>query len=741
MPTAIAVVGNPNVGKTTLFNVLTGLSLKTGNYPGVTVERKTGAFRFQDDAFQLVDLPGTYSLAAHSPDEMLVVDVLLNQQRGEMDVDVILVVLDASNLERNLYLVSQLCELDKPIVVALNMMDVAQKRGIRIDTKHLAELVSAPVVPVCATKRQGLDELKDALAEASRQRNRVPAAAVSFPSELMSEVDGLSADLSKHETELGRTVPQVEVFRILIDRNGYSEQRITNRLNGALARQLDERRTRATQGESLAAIESRSRYAWARDVTGACVTRPVHSGQTRSDRIDGLLTHRVYGTIFLLFLMSVMFQAIFSWALPLMDLIDAALGALGGFAGSVLPAGALQSLIVDGVIAGVGSVLIFLPQIIILSLFIAILEDCGYLSRAAYLMDRLLSRCGLSGHSFIPLLSSFACAIPGIMATRTIRSPRDRLATILVAPLMSCSARLPVYLVLIAAFVPHRPMLGGIVNLQGLSLLGMYCLGLIVAVPVSFLLKRTILRGKTPPFLLELPSYKWPQPVTIGLKVYEQGKEFVLRAGTIILAITVVVWALSYFPRSETVLSEYAQARDAAAANMPAGPERDAQLSKLNSEEKGALLRSSFMGRMGRTIEPVVEPLGWDWRIGVATIASFPAREVVVANLSTILNLSEEDAEAPESLDDTGASESVLIKTLRTATKADSDAPLFTLPVALSLMVFFALCAQCGATLAMMRRETGVWRWSIFAFGYMTVLAYVAALVIYQGTTALGLGA
>ncbi|MCL4216592.1 MAG: ferrous iron transport protein B, partial [Candidatus Hydrogenedentes bacterium] len=499
MPTAIAVVGNPNVGKTTLFNVLTGLSLKTGNYPGVTVERKTGVFRFGDSTIQLVDLPGTYSLAAHSPDEMLVVDVLLNQQRGETDVDAVLVVLDASNLERNLYLVSQLCELDKPIVVALNMMDVAQKRGIRIDIKRLSELISAPVIPVCATKRQGLDELRDALAGTARQRQRTPAAAVAFPSDLMTEVDGLSEDLAKHETELGRTVPHVEVFRILIDRNGYSEQRITDKLNGALAKELDERRTRATHGESLAAIESRSRYAWARQVTTACVTRPAHSGRTLSDRIDGILTHRAYGTIFLLFLMSVMFQAIFSWALPLMDLIDSTLGALGGFAGKVLPAGALQSLIVDGVIAGVGSVLIFLPQIIILSLFIAILEDCGYLSRAAYLMDRLLSRCGLSGHSFIPLLSSFACAIPGIMATRTIRSPRDRLATILVAPLMSCSARLPVYLVLIAAFVPHRPMLGGIVNLQGLTLLGMYSLGLVVAVPVSFLLKRTILRGKTPP--------------------------------------------------------------------------------------------------------------------------------------------------------------------------------------------------------------------------------------------------
>jgi ferrous iron transport protein B len=452
---------------------------------------------------------------------------------------------------------------------------------------------------------------------------------------------------------------------------------------------------------------------------------------TFSDKLDAVLTHKVYGAVVFALIMAIVFQAIYAWAEPLMQLTEAACAAVGEAAGAMLPEGMLRSLIVDGIIAGVGGVLVFLPQILILMMFIALLEDCGYMARAAFLMDKLLSRCGLSGQSFIPMLSSFACAIPGIMATRTIGNRRDRFTTILVAPLMSCSARLPVYTIMIAAFIPDRGLWwsNGIVNLQGLTLFAMYSLGIVVAVPVAWLLKRTLLRGDTPAFLLELPTYKWPQFRTVGQKVYRQGKEFVRRAGTIILAISIIVWALSYFPRSADITAQF----DAERARLEAAElnelEREVRLREIDAQESGVHLRNSYFGRMGLAIEPVVRPLGWDWRIGMATIASFPAREVVVATLGTIFFLGSDVDESSESLK----------SVLRDAERPEGGR-LFSIPVALSIMVFFALCCQCGATLAIIRRETRSIRWPVFTFAYMTTLAYVAALVTYQMTVWLGWG-
>jgi ferrous iron transport protein B len=394
-----------------------------------------------------------------------------------------------------------------------------------------------------------------------------------------------------------------------------------------------------------------------------------------------------------------------------------------------LPEGALQSLLVNGVIKGAGSVLVFIPQILILTLFVALLEDCGYMARAAFLMDKLLSRCGLSGQSFIPLLSSFACAIPGIMATRTIANRRDRFATILVAPLMSCSARLPVYAVMIGAFIPSRRLLGGLIGLQGVTLFGMYCLGIMLAVPIAWLLKRTLLRGETPPFLLELPSYKLPQWGTVLRKVYSQGKEFVWRAGTIIFAISVVVWALAYFPHPSAIAKQFdLQREQVARASMPDEQRRSA-LDTLDAQESGALLQHSYFGRLGHAVEPLVKPLGWDWRIGMAAIASFPAREVVVATMGTIFSLGSDVDETSDSLR----------SVLRDAKRPDGS-KLFSVPVALSIMVFFALCCQCGATLAIIRRETRSYRWPLLAFSYMTTLAYLGAFTVYQVTTWLGWG-
>jgi ferrous iron transport protein B len=725
----VAVVGNPNVGKTTLFNALTGLSQVTGNYPGVTVERKAGTMRLNGASASLIDLPGTYSLAARSPDEMIVVDVLLGQQAGEHAIDAVLAVVDATNLERNLYLVSQVKELGKPVVVALNMMDLAEQRHIRINVDALARELGLPVVPVCAHKRVGIETLKKTVIEAVRQVDRHSEEGPEYPPVLVEEVSALHAELNAHRDRIGRTVPRAEAFRVLVDRDGYAEKRLAERAPAVLAGTLHARRLKVAPTGSIAAIEAQSRYAWIRKIVGSTVRKPATRITTFSDKLDHVLTHKVFGTVAFALLMATVFQAIFAWAAPVMELIDVSFGVLGDWAGSALPEGALQSLLVNGVIKGAGSVLVFIPQILILTLFVALLEDCGYMARAAFLMDKLLSRCGLSGQSFIPLLSSFACAIPGIMATRTIANRRDRFATILVAPLMSCSARLPVYAVMIGAFIPSRRLLGGLIGLQGATLFGMYCLGIALAVPIAWLLKRTLLRGETPPFLLELPSYKLPQWGTVLRKVYSQGKEFVWRAGTIIFAISVVVWALAYFPHPAAIAKQFDLQREQVAREPMPDEQRRSALDTLDAQESGALLQHSYFGRLGHAIEPLVKPLGWDWRIGMASIASFPAREVVVATMGTVFFLGGDVDESSDSLR----------SVLRDAKRPDGS-KLFTVPVALSIMVFFALCCQCGATLAIIRRETRSFGWPLLTFSYMTTLAYVGAFTVYQVTTWLGWG-
>ena len=441
------------------------------------------------------------------------------------------------------------------------------------------------------------------------------------------------------------------------------------------------------------------------------ITSLSHDRTDWSEMIDALVTHKVWGLVIFLTIMGVTFQSIFSWALPLMDSIDTIFSTLGSWVGSTLPEGPFQSLIVDGVIGGVGAVVVFVPQIVILFALIAILEDSGYMARAAFLMDRVMAGFGLSGRSFIPLLSSFACAIPGIMAARTIDNQRDRIATILIAPLMSCSARLPVYVLLIAAFIPSQTV-WGIFGLQGLTLFCMYGLGLLVAPPIAWLLKRTLLSGEAVPFLMELPPFKLPAWRVILFRMYDRSLAFLKRAGSIILATTILVWALSYYPNQALVPEEF-ETRQATAT--------EAELALLERELAGVRLRESYLGQAGRAIEPFVQPLGWDWKIGMATLASFPAREVIIAALGTIYNLGAgQDAESVE---------------LRQAMRAErwSDGrPVYTPVVAVSIMVFFALCCQCGATLATIKRETNSWGYPLFTFVYMTSLAYLGALAVYQ---------
>jgi ferrous iron transport protein B len=473
-------------------------------------------------------------------------------------------------------------------------------------------------------------------------------------------------------------------------------------------------------------VEAIARYEWAAKVLDGVARRPDDHQPTTSDRIDAVLTHKIWGTLIFAATMALLFSSIFILAVPLMDFIDGAIGSLAEFVESRMAEGALRSLVVDGVIGGVGAVVVFLPQILILFLFIAVLEDCGYMARAAFLMDRLMAGVGLSGKSFIPLLSSFACAVPGIMATRVIENRRDRLATILIAPLMSCSARLPVYVILIGAFVPAQHYLGGLLGLQGLVLLAMYAVGVVVAVGVAWCLKKSLLRGETPPFVLELPSYKVPSIRTVIWRMTERGWAFLARAGTVIFAVTIVIWALAYYPRSEARVAADIAAKQAALAGDPAALEAFNDPEHLEYLTASLHQRYSFLGRAGQWIEPAVRPLGWDWRIGCAAIASFPAREVVMGVLGVIYELGPDVDVGAES------DQSRLQSQLRAARWDDTGDPVYNLPVALSIMVFFALCAQCAATLAVIRRETNSWRWPVFTFAYMTGLAYVGALLTYQ---------
>ncbi len=738
----VALLGNPNVGKSTVFETLSGVRQRVGNYPGVTVEKKIGHVELDGRQYTLVDLPGTYSLAPRSLDEMVTVDMLLGRRDDVASPDVILCILDASNLQRNLYLLNQTLELQTPTLVALNKMDVASEQGVKIDVARLQEQIGVTIVPMQAHRNVGLDQLKQALVDAANADPKTHESP--FPEVFQEEVASLEEELAGKTRE---PLPRYLVERLLLDSGGYVESADLPGVDqGFMVRVQTARERLSAAGYPVPAVEAMSRYDWVASVMEGAVAVPKRYISTVSDRIDKVLTHRVLGYVVFALLMLIVFQSIFSGARPVMEGMERVMGWLSDAVAGMLPDGAIQSLLVDGVIAGVGSVLTFLPQILILFCFVAVLEDCGYMARAAYLMDKPMSRIGLSGKSFIPLLSSFACAVPGIMATRVIENRRDRLVTILVAPLMSCSARLPVYVLLIAAFIPKTTVLGGWVGLQGMTMFALYLVGIATAVPVAFVLKNTILRGETPSFLMELPGYKVPSLRTVLLRVVENGWSFVRGAGTLIVAVTVIVWAAGYFPHGAHVEREVrasfanevsaleaeiaelhdgeAEASDELAADrLVALKQQHDELEKeIKNTVAASYMKQSVLGRAGKLIEPAVRPLGWDWRIGCAVVASFPAREVVIGTLGVIYHLGEGADERSESLRET----------LQSASWPGTDRPIFNVPVALSIMVFFALCAQCAATLATIRRETNSWRWPLFTFAYMTALAYLGAFVTYQ---------
>ena len=681
---SIAVVGSPNSGKSTLFNRLTGLRQRIGNYPGVTVEKHIGLLKSDDRTIELVDLPGTHGLSAHSYEEQISIDVIFGRMEGTQPPDAILAVVDATNLYQGLYLVQQLLDLGTPVAVALTMCDAADAGGISIDIDKLRDyLKGAPVCPVVATTGQGIGDLHDVLMHLVDQPPPEPTGA--WP-----ELTAAARELAK-----GAAVPlsNAEIERLLIEGPAGNNQHVLECLGDDAEQRVEQFRDELFGLDPPLAREARVRYAWVRQVMNDVQNRTPVLLSWRA-RFGAWLNRPIPGTIGLFLVMAIVFQAVFAWATPIMDLIDAATVSLGGMVGDWLGDGAFASLVSDGIIAGVGSVIIFLPQILILFLFIILLEDSGYLARAAYLMDRAMRSVGLSGQSIIPMISSFACAVPGIMATRVIPNRRDRIATILAAPFMTCSARLPVYALLIAAFVPARDV--GFLNLQGLVLFGLYLFGIIGGVLTALLIRKTALRGPKQPFALMLPEFRRPNLQTVFFQLMGRAKVFLYRAGTVIFAVAVIIWALAYYPRA-TDIDPALDANQAAAVQ----------------------LEQSWLGRAGKFVEPVFEPLGWDWRVSSAVIAGFPAREVVVAVLGTVYAVGDE------------ADEATLSQRLRSATWPDGR-PIFTFPMVIGLLIFYAYCLQCAATLAVIRRETNSWRWPVFAWVYMTSFGYLGALLAYQ---------
>ncbi len=685
----VAVAGNPNVGKTSLFNVLTGSRHRVGNYSGVTVECLEGELgprlRGGGAAMKLVDLPGIYSLSPVSEDEAAALQALTGSERP----DAVLLVLDASNLARNLYLALQVLELGLPLVVALNMIDLARDAGLPVEAEALAEQLGVPVVPTVARTGDGAQALVSALREAVvRDEPWAPALVRGGADDdaLVPMLERLERDLSPvaaRTTLLGHvagTEPGGPAGAWLAEQPSERVRTAAEQLVHARYRRVD---------EILDVIGHRDRVRDDSPAMGA------------SERIDRVLTHRVFGLVVFVSVMALVFVSIFSWADPLMGLIEEAFGVLSGGISDALGPGLLTELITEGLIAGVGNVVVFVPQIALLFLFLGLLEDSGYLARAAFLLDRLMARLGLHGRAFIPLLSGYACAIPAILGTRTISSTRDRLVTILMIPFMSCSARLPIYTLVIGAlFVGSEPVFSRGID-QGLLLLSMYLLSTVSALAMGYIYKRTILVSPTPPLVLELPPYRLPRVRDTLLMVYDRVKDFLRGAATVIMACTIVLWALLSFPADRTGAGQ-------------GGP---------------TLVGESYGGRMAQTLEPTLEPIGQDWRVGVGIIGSFAAREVLVSTLGLVYGM-EADEDDPVEL------RRALREQVDPKTGKRRNTPLS----GLALMVFFVYACQCMSTLAVVRRETGGWRWPVFMFVSMTGIAYVAALLVFQGGRALGFG-
>jgi ferrous iron transport protein B len=685
-----ALVGNPNCGKSTLFNALTGLKQKVGNYPGVTVEKKVGtAYSQHGQPMTVIDLPGAYSLAARSPDEAVTRDVLLGRRADTAQPDRILCIVDATNLERNLYLVHQILDLGRPVILVVNMMDLAVQAGLSLRLGQLEKQLGIPVIPCEAANGRGIIELRLAM---SRPDLPLSRHAWAVPAPIAPAVTEIQASLISHDQK-GPLIARAEALLLLTDQDSVRVAGSTT-LHPRTAEILRTWEKRWNdEGTDWAGSLVNSRYDAIGRLAAEVVQQAAVTGPTTSDKIDAVVTHPLWGWLVLGAVMLLLFLSIFTFAQVPMDWIGDHTAMLADWVKHSMPAGDLRDLITDGAIGGVGSVVTFLPQILILFFFIGLLESTGYMARAAFIMDRLMSRVGLNGKSFIPLLSSYACAIPGIMATRTIEDSKDRLVTILVAPLMSCSARLPVYLLMIAALMP-----GDRVSLWakvGIMLL-MYALGTFGAFGFAWLFKRTLLKGAPPLMIMELPPYRLPRLKDVALHMIERAGLFLRRAGTVILGISIVLWFLAAYPKAPAEATPTQQ------------------------------LAQSFAGRAGHLLEPVIKPLGFDWQIGIGLITSFAAREVFVSTMGVVFNAESSDKDTAP-----------LRKAMLAAHWPDGRA-LFTPLTCITLMIFYVFAMQCMSTIAVVKRETNGWKWPVFQTAYMTGTAWILSLIVYQAGRGLG---
>lgn len=695
----IALVGNPNTGKSTLFNLLTGLNQKIGNFPGITVDKKVGYCKLTDGReAQIMDLPGTYSLYPKSKDERIVLQVLADKNDPNHP-DMIVVVADATNLRRNLLLYTQVADLGIPLVLALNMTDMARKEGINIDVDKLADRLGIQVVPISARSNTGLDQLKRAIANTTK----VPA--------------------QKEGPDLHALAPEaIAAAKVLLKtENNYLALQFLHQhhplkiFSAEEHTALDQIRARhGFESSKLQAAETISRYRYLGIVLSGTIE---DTGAVRkfvlSDRLDAILTNKFWGFLIFIAILFFVFNSIFSWSTYPMDMIELAFIRLTEYGHEYLPPGILTDLLLDGVVAGLGGIVIFIPQIAILFAFISILEDTGYMARVTFMMDKIMRKFGLSGKSVVPMIGGLACAVPSIMSARNIESWKDRIITIMVVPLVSCSARLPVYTLLISLVVPQK-MIWGIINLQGLTLMAMYLISILAAMLVAFIMKFLIRTKEKSYFIMELPVYRMPRWSNVLFTMYEKSKTFVLEAGKVIIAISIVLWVLASYGPSER-FAEIDKKYDAVEANKDS-----VQISTLERDKAAERLENSYAGILGHVIEPVIRPLGFDWKIGIALITSFAAREAFVGTMATIY-----------SVDNDGEVDTIRNK-MRSAKDPDTGLPVFTFATAFSLMLFYAFAMQCMSTVAIVFRETKSWKWPVIQLVYMTGMAYVASLIAFQ---------
>lgn len=693
----IALVGNPNTGKSTLFNVLTGLNQKVGNFPGITVDKKTGHSHLPDGRDALViDLPGTYSLYPKSRDESIVLEVLADKQNA-VHPDLVVIVADASNLKRNLLLYTQVADLKMPVVIALNMIDVAEKAGYMINIDRLSKRLGVQVVPISARNAENIDKLKEAICFAPKEALQEDTI------EIAEVAPGL---VQKIQTQLHLKDPYSALQ--------YAHQ---HEVLGFLSEEASDFVESVEQefsfnSQEAKAKETIARYNYINEVLVGCMIRrataPKHPV---SSAIDSVLTHRIWGFVLFFGVLMLIFQAIFSWSEYPMTLIEDSFAWMTDMVKVVIPQGVLQDLICNGILAGLSGVLVFIPQIAILFAFISILEDTGYMARITFMLDKVMRKVGLSGRSVVPMVGGLACAVPSIMSTRTIENWKDRMITIMVTPLVSCSARLPIYTILIALVVPDERI--WFMNVQGLVLMGLYVLSIVTAVIVAWVMKYILKARERGYFIMELPPYQLPRWRNVLLTMYEKVKTFVLEAGKVIVTISIILWVLaSYAPPGvhDTINKKY----DALAHQQTVSTD------ELELHRSSELLENSYAGIMGHAIEPVIRPLGYDWKIGIALITSFAAREVFVGTIATIYSVhSDED------------SETTVLAKMRDAKHPDTGLPVFTLATSFSLMIFYAFAMQCMSTLAIVYRETKSWKWPAIQFVYMTCLAYFASLLVY----------